>query len=283
MSGRWEPKCGEDYYFIDAVGVVSDYVWRGTSLDRLYYESGNCFKTEAKAQATAEKVKALLLSLHEPATKCSQLPKLTAEVFDRPDCPEWAQFAAVDQDGAGAYFESKPSLLSWCPWWDRTIKHCLIDDFEKWDASDWQNSLVERPAKKPELPEWCKVGEWCFCLDDDGGRKYFKITKIKDNFIYGEDWNIDYHFVKQARIRPYNADEMRGLVGVLIRKGQSLHIVTGYENALDGECMIHVNGCLYNANDLLRQFAIDNEPCGVLEHLDEKGEWWNEISNQSRR
>ena len=143
----------------------------------------------------------------------------------------------------------------------------------KYDASDWQNSLIERPAKKPELPDWCKVGEWCFCLDDDGNCKYFKITKIKDNFIYGEDWDIDYHFVKQARLRPYNADEMRGLVGILIRKGQSLHIVTGYEDVLDGECMIHVNGYLYSANDLLRQFTIDNAPCGVLEHWSENGEW----------
>jgi hypothetical protein len=76
-----------------------------------------------------------------------------------------------------------------------------------------------------------------------------------------------------ARLRPYNAKEMKALMGKVIEKGPSMHIVTGFENVLFGnECMVHVNGCLYNANDLLRQFTIDNAPCGVLEHL-ENGEW----------
>jgi hypothetical protein len=51
-----------------------------------------------------------------------------------------------------------------------------------------------------------------------------------------------------------------------------MHIVTGFENVFGNECMVHANGCLYGANDLLRQFTIDNAPCGVLEHL-ENGEW----------
>lgn len=39
----------------------------------------------------------------EPATKCSQLPKLTTEVFDRLDCPEWAKWAAVDISGVTCF------------------------------------------------------------------------------------------------------------------------------------------------------------------------------------
>jgi hypothetical protein len=65
---------------------------------------------------------------------------------------------------------------------------------------------------------------------------------------------------------------MKALMGKVIEKGPSMHIVTGFENVFGNECMVHVNGCLYDANDLLRQFTIDNEPCGVLEHL-ENGEW----------
>ena len=271
MRERWKPKHGEDYYFVDSLFCIGGYVWRDDSTDRSFYEIGNCFKAKAEAEAVAEKVKILLLSLHESTKDRNQLPKLTVEVFDRPDCPKWAQYAAVDECGCVRLFSDSPWLGESCWNWSKGEVRQLFG--VKFDASDWQKSRIKRPAKKPELPGWCKVGEWCFCLDDDGNCKYFKITKIKDNFIYGEDWDIDYHFVKQARLRPYNAEEMRGLVGILIRKGPSLHIVTDYTNVIDGECMVHVNGCLYSANDLLRQFAIDNEPCGVLEHLNEKGEW----------
>jgi hypothetical protein len=65
---------------------------------------------------------------------------------------------------------------------------------------------------------------------------------------------------------------MKALMGKVIEKGPSMHIVTGFENVFGNECMVHVNGCLYGANDLLRQFTINNKPAGILEHL-ENGEW----------
>ena len=34
--------------------------------------------------------------------------KLTQEVFTRPDCPKWANWAAVDSDGVAFWFEEKP-------------------------------------------------------------------------------------------------------------------------------------------------------------------------------
>ena len=269
MSERWKPERGEDYYFVNSLSCIGSYMWRDDSTDRQFYEIGNCFKKKAEAEATAEKVKALLLSLHEPATNSSQLPKLTAEVFDRPDCPEWAQWAAVDMNGIGTYFESKPSIPSWCPWWDRTIKHYSIGNFEKWDSSDWQHSLIERPAR---LPGWCKVGEWCFCLDDDGNCKYFNITKIKDNFIYGEDWVIDYHFVKQARFRPYNAEEMQGIVGKVVGNERGgMFLVTTF--IADDGGKVCVDSIAYKADALLYCYTINGKPCGVLEHLSENGEW----------
>ena len=271
MNERYKPRCTERYYYIRNKGDVDDVLWCDDTFDHEYYEFGNCFRTKKEATNAAKKVKALLLSLHEPTKDCNHLPKLTAEVFDRPDCPEWAKYAAVDLDGMVCYFDHKPTISQWSTGWERNDKYCPLDG--RYDSSNWQNSLIERPVKETALPDWCKVGEWCFCLDDDGDCKYFKIAKIKDNFIYGEDWDIDYHFVKQARLRPYNADEMKSLMGKVIEKGPSMHIVTGFENVFDNECMVHVNGCLYSANDLLRQFAIDNAPCGVLEHLNDKGEW----------
>ena len=271
MSGRWEPKCGEDYYFIDAVGVVSDYVWRGTSLDRLYYESGNCFKTEAKAKATAEKVKALLLNLHEPAAKCNQLPKLTTEVFDRPDCPKWAKYAAVDRDGIGRVFESKP-MTEVDGWYSFSIEKQAGGG--KYDASDWQNSLIERPVKKTKLPDWCKVGEWVWAIAFNA---YFKVDKVDGLFIYGtafpgSEYSVAINNVRQARLRPFNAEEMRGMVGKVINNPCSSRLVTAYN---EGDCIkILTSIGWYTADDLMTSdYTIDGKPCGVLEHLNENGEW----------
>jgi hypothetical protein len=63
-----------------------------------------------------------------------QLPKLTVEVFDRPDCPEWANYASVNKNGRVIFFEDKNSPG-------------VKADIGFFDTSDWQNSLIERPKK----------------------------------------------------------------------------------------------------------------------------------------
>lgn len=104
------------------------------------------------------------------------LPKLTAEVFDRPDCPEWAKYAAVSPYGSLAFFEEKPEHDFDC-WIAIGFKSAIAKS--SYDYSDWQNSLIERPKnrvnwdeveeilcnskltikeKKQELPDWCKPG-----------------------------------------------------------------------------------------------------------------------------
>ena len=173
MSERWKPEKGEIYYFVGRNFEASHALWIDIFPETQRFNSGNCFRTEAEAQAAAEKVKALLLSLHQPATECSQLvtncnqlPKLTAEVFNRPDCPEWATYAAVNRNNTASWFNDKPiydgnkSCLWLCK---ETPYYVAVETIPGvWDASDWQNSLVERPAKENKLPEWCKVGEWGF-------------------------------------------------------------------------------------------------------------------------
>jgi hypothetical protein len=79
MSERWKPEKGEIYWMIDFcyTKAVRPMSWAFDWIDTAAYQSGNCFKTEAEAQAAAEKVKALLLSLHEStqvATPDEQLP-----------------------------------------------------------------------------------------------------------------------------------------------------------------------------------------------------------------
>ena len=126
MSKRWIPEIGEKYFCVDIAGLPFGSLWDDGLLDKMAYQQGNCFKTKEEAEAAAEKVKALLLSLHEeqPITDCNHLPKLTSEVFDRPDCPEWAKYAVVDQDGTGVWVASKPSIAPCGMWWDRTAKYC---------------------------------------------------------------------------------------------------------------------------------------------------------------
>ena len=203
MTERWKPEVREPYWITGFDQFIKS-VWTDDNIDEIRWESGNCFKTREEVEAATEKVKELLLSLHDT---------------------------------------TKPTATT-------------------------ANTQVKK------LPDWCTVGEWCYCLDDDGNGKYFKITEIKDNFIYGDDWDIDYHFISQARLRPYNEVEMKALVGKVISKGPSIHFVTGFENVFDDESMVHVNGCLYNAKDLLRNgFTYDTHHCGVFEHRNEKGDW----------
>lgn len=275
MSERWKPSNGEQYWII-AFSEVVQSVWMADRADLSRWQMGNCFKTKEEAVTALKKFTDLLLSLHETTKDCSQLPKLTVEVFDRPDCPKWAKYAVVDLDGTGSYFESKPSLLSWCPWWDRTTKHCIIDNLGNWDASDWQNSLIERPVK---LPDWCKV-------DAIGWHKrcgYFKVTYIDDvskrvDIQQVEDNSkgyLSFHTVcnetVQAHLRPYSAKEMQGLIGKVVSNERGdMFLVTAFVAADGGG--VCVDGVVYDANDLFECYTINGRPCGVLEHLDEEGE-----------
>ena len=94
MSKRWKPENGGKYWIVNPIANIQEIVWHNDSFDRIFYEIGNFFKTAAEAEAAAKKVKALLLSLHETVTECNQLPKLTAEVFERPDCPDAPRYKA---------------------------------------------------------------------------------------------------------------------------------------------------------------------------------------------
>lgn len=100
-------------------------------------------------------------------------PKLTVDIFDRPDCPEWARWAAVDADGSGHVFDGKPDRGS-LYWRGYYVNAIYIGDY---DPTDWQNSLIERPEverehpkltvdifNRPDCPEWAK---WA-AVDEDG-------------------------------------------------------------------------------------------------------------------
>lgn len=279
---RWKPE--DTYYFIDSIGMVGSHKWCDDSADKAYYAIGNCFKTEDAAKAASEKVQSLLLGLHESSTECSQavtecnqLPKLTTDVFDREDCPEWARYAVVNSKGVLIFFGGKPTFegadygcwsCSCCPY-----KHIRGIVF---DASDWQNSLIERPAT---LPDWCKV-------DAIGWHKrcgYFKVTyidnvskrvdirQVEDNSKGYLSFHTVCNEVRHARPRPYNEYEMEALVGKVLKHSTGSYLVEAFEHRWS---QVKIEGVWRDANELAELWSQrDGHPCFVLEHLNEKGEW----------
>lgn len=122
-----------------------------------------------------------------------------------------------------------------------------------------------------QLPVWCKVGAIIYNTDN---LTYFEVAKIDNSVIHGrciESGIYEYeikHFA-QARKRPYNAEEMRGLLGKVIVDGESEFFVSAYY----GEVKYLAAGlfCEFDAQSLMR-CSCDGKPCYVLEHL-ENGEW----------
>jgi hypothetical protein len=143
----------------------------------------------------------------------------------------------------------------------------------RFDHSDWKKSLVERPAK---LPEWCKVGKWVYLCNGT----YSRIVSINDCHVNLENGisvgkNSIHEEMVSARLRPYNAEEMRELVGKVIEDNHNAHLVIGLikpDPAENVSCFVRAGQSWITSDKLLQKFTIDGKPCGVLEHL-EDGEW----------
>lgn len=133
-------------------------------------------------------------------------------------------------------------------------------------------------SKTTKLPDWCKVGKWVF----DSNNGYGEITSIQEDrssccieFDGGADDFVseDFTKLKQARLRVFNAEEIKALVGkVLTRNSLSTPFSFLVVYAEGDGSFIESYRFKYNAKELKEHFTIDGEPCGVLEHL-EDGEW----------
>ena len=143
-----------------------------------YYE---CFPEEKPKEKPSCEECANYKSKEEP----KKLPKLTQEVFERADCPEWAKWAAVDGDGRGWWFEDKPiipaiPIISWVTSWKCKEIPPITSPF---DATDWEHSLIEREIRYVA----CSSLKW---------PTLFKYSKLKDTYyvqVYdwaGPEWHI---------------------------------------------------------------------------------------------
>ena len=287
MSERWKPECLETYWsIIDTTPM--QFVWQGIPLDITRWEAGNVFKTHDEALIASINIKSLLLSLHYNGTstandetlKNKPLPKLTTEVFDRPDCPAWAKYAAVDACGTVRFFSWKPWRGASC--WNWTQGEVVQLFGVKFDATDWENIMLERPKKKT-LPEWCKVGEWvCYPKQASFKKKYGKIQKIsKDSsgiFLSIKSANDSVVFnskdILPARIRPWTFEEAPFMIKC--KKNDSRHPFAVATLSYDGTFYTMPNCCLNSTiplSDIAQHYTQSNgSPCGIFQHL-ENGKW----------
>lgn len=291
---RWKPKVGERYWrFLGEIEVTETF-WANYHSDYASFDAGNCFKTATEAQAAAEKVKALLLSLHEDkktfekkwlaqaqenilkemVKKPYKIPKqkLTADVFKRLDCPEWAKFAAVNGNGCLLFFEERPERsVQYDHIWISGGNYVNVGN--GFDTSDWENSVLE---KVHVLPEWCKVGEWAYSTVY---KEYTQISDVdefevtlKDGAYCSVGLEAFFEDYRPARLRPYNAEEMESMVGLTVRWGNNSEIITGFKKNKWGNFVVKGACGWYDAKHLLENFTAYGSPCGVFEHL-EDGEW----------
>ena len=155
------------------------------------------------------------------------------------------------------------------------ISGCRIGGWRKSEEQE-----VETPA--PKLPEWCKVGAWVwFSGAKDIGYEpgYLKITDVgyngMENVIDAEGDGIismPLSVVKQARLRPWNDDELKSKVGKVFEMGNGdLTLCLGYQR--DIADLIFVGKLMSAQSFAESDWRLDGLPCGVLEHKNDQGEW----------
>ena len=192
--------------------------------------------------------------------------RLTVEVFSRPDCPDWAQYAVLDSRGAAYYTQNKPVAAN-----DVALDWLVGGSYRKiseehFDASNWQNSLIARPSK--ELPKLTQTAFHCpdcpkeatklkvfpsnhvVALDEDDKVlsvmelqcKEGEVKKIEAEWYYNKETDILYYGKDfEYTSPPAGADPVK--VSYLlpdVLKGTAVHKIGVAEDCL----IVDVNGSL---------------------------------------
>ncbi len=76
---------------------------------------------------------------------------LNERVFDLDNCPDWAQWAAVDKDGTASWYASKPETAG-SVWINDGYSCLIVEEYRNsaiaFDATGWMHSLIKRPERK---------------------------------------------------------------------------------------------------------------------------------------
>lgn len=212
-----------------------------------------------------------------------QLPKLTAAVFEREDCPEWAQWAAVNSFGIAYYHEVAPYLVDeYDNCWANleSVRASAIPGV--WDAFDWKNSLIERPART--LPGWCQEGAWVWCTHLRNG--FARITQISPGGFISYEWAkpIPFsavgvetgggfwakdilEFLKPSRLRTWTLEEAP--VFLKLRYKGKVAIARLFRCEREWRYIVDIDGgdgVYLTLTDIAEHgIQLDGQPCGVLE------------------
>lgn len=145
---------------------------------------------------------------------------------------------------------------------------------ENWQEVKEEAAENESPAKA--LPDWCKVGAIGY---DNQLHEYFKIINIDNDTVVAtriesSGYNSYQYFnevCSEARKRPFNADEMKALVGKRLEAPDGVDLIFSFDKR---DKTIETNYACYDSKLLMeKNFTIDGKPCYVLEHINERGEW----------
>ena len=127
-----------------------------------------------------------------------------------------------------------------------------------------------------------------YYFNEVDGDSYQRIDRIDDKYIYfyrkfdgskpsdpivsdSVVYSVFIENAKQARLRPYNAEEMKALVGKVLKHSTGCYLVTAFENRGN---QVKIESVWRGASELVELWTqLDDSPCGKLEHLNEKGEW----------
>lgn len=134
-----------------------------------------------------------------------------------------------------------------------------------------KNQEVETPV--PKLPEWCKIGAWVW-NDEIGYGKIEQEPRTGELLVFfgGGTRAFEAERYKEARLRPWNDDELKSKVGKVFEDDvKNLTLCFRYHR--DDETL-HFAGKLMSAQLFTESdWKLDGSPCGVLEHKNEDGEW----------
>ena len=264
---KWKPKLGETYYFVTHWLRVSKSSWANWSGEKRLLEEGNCFRTEQEAEAKLEKIKAIFKE-HQTT---EQKLKLTVGVFDREDCPEWAMYAALNADGKVWFFSNKPS----CKAGKWNVDYCgivvqaitLVDVV--YDASDWKNSLVERPWKHKRLPDWVTVGAPYYSTDSQSFRNF---TEYDLEDVDGLYQLIKVGIYREARCEVLSTDEIEALIGkVLQHTNGDKALVCSYNKKTN---LVYMGHYTVTPEELLCYWTLDGKRCGKMFYWSRSSEAW---------
>ncbi len=211
-----------------------------------------------------------------------RLPKLTVDMFDHPDCPDWVFALTVNQDGSVFGWEKRPCIWEistptahWSANAGKESKFVKLPVV--CDPRNWRNSLIER---SPKLSDWCQPGKWVWHEQNGFGRVVEIIQEArgpmpKVEFQSGCGPQRDSE-LKPARVRPWTFEEAPEYIKIRIQKGYEKCFIFDRDNprqrCISLERPSYGGYGWYDAElqgSLSAHWEqLDGSPCGVLEVIE---------------